>query len=273
MTDELQTDSIDEGIIANDDHVENEEINQEVSETAEGGAELAAAQEEQPEKIDDGVQKAINKQHAKYREEERKRIEIEKKLEDANSRLEKFEAEKGDVIIPDAPDPYDEDYDAQLKVRDEAIMRKATQDAQQQSVIAQQDAQREVAQKAEQERFTAIIQGYNEQTVKLGLSPDEVRVAGDKVVEYGISVDVAEFILQQEDGPLITKYLADNPVVLDDLRHMPPIQAALKINSEIKAAASTLKPQASTTPDPAETLTGRGAGEKVNPLIKGVTFE
>ena len=273
MTDELQTASIDEGIITNDDHVENEEITQEAAETAEGGAELATAQEEQPDKIDDGVQKAINKQHAKYREEERKRIEIEKKLEDANSKLEKLEAEKSDVEIPAIPDPYDDDYEERLKIRDEAIRLNAMQEAQKVSVTAQQEAQKEVAQKAEQERFTTLVQGYNEQTVKLGLSPDEIRVAGDKVVEYGISVDVAEFILQQEDGPLITKYLADNPVILDDLRHMPPIQAALKINSEIKAAASTLKPQASTTPDPAETLSGRGAGEQVNPLIKGVTFE
>ena len=273
MTDELQTESIDDGITLDDDHVENEEVNQEVLETAEGGAELATAQEEEPEKIDDGAQKAINKQHAKYRDEERKRIASEKEAEGLREKLAKLEAEKGDLTIPEAPDPYDENYEEQLKVRDEAIMRKATQEAHQQNVIAQQDAQKEVADKAEQERVSTLVQGYDKQIAKLGLSPEEIRVAGNKVVEYGISVDVAEFILQQEDGPLITKYLADNPVIMDDLRHMRPIDAALKINSDIRKAASTLKPQATAAPDPIETLSGRGAGEKTSPFIAGATFE
>ena len=272
MTDELQTASIDEGVIANDDHVENNEITQEVADTAEGGAELATAQEETPAKIDDGVQKAINKQHAKYREEERKRIEIEKKLEDANNKLEKFEAEKKEVIIPDMPESWDEDFETKQAAREDAIKRQATQEAQNNVALEQQNAQKEAAQKAEQERFGNLVNDYTAKIVPLGLSPEEIRVAGEKVVEYGISGDVAEFILKQEDGPLITKYLADNPIVLDDLRNLPPIDAAFKINSEIKAAASLLKPQASTAPDPAETLTGRGAGEQVSPLIKGVTF-
>ena len=273
MTDELQTEAIDDGIVIDDDHVENEEVNQELSETAEGGAELATAQEETPDKIDDGVQKAINKQHAKYREEERKRIQAEDEAGKLREKLEKLEAEKSVVDIPAIPDPYDDNYEEQLRIRDEAIMRKATQDAQQQSVIAQQDAQKEVAQKAEQERLNTLVSGYDGQIAKLGLNPEEVRVAGDKVVEYGISADLAEFILQQEDGPLITQYLSKNPVALDDLRHMSVIDGAFKVSSDIRKAASTLKPQASQTPDPTETLTGRGAGEKVSPFIAKATFD
>lgn len=272
MKEELQTETNDDEITLDNDHIENEEITEE-TETAEGGAELAPAQEEEPAKIDDGAQKAINKQHAKYREEERKRIEVEKEAAELREKLAKFEADKGDVTIPSIPDPYDDDYEEQLRLRDEAIMRKARQDAQQESVLAQQRTNEEAAKKAEEERIRTLTSGYDKQITALGLNPDDIRNAGNKVVDYGISVDVAEFILQQENGPLITKYLADNPIVLDDLRNMTPIQAAFKIDSEISAAASTLKPQASKAPDPAETLSGRGAGELDSPFIGGATFD
>ena len=48
---------------------------------------------------------------------------------------------------------------------------------------------------------------------------------------------------------------------------------AMRSNSDIRIAASSLKPQASSAPDPAEILAGRGAGEQEDPLLKGVTFK
>ena len=247
------------------------EINEtETVTTNESGAELATAPDEKQDKTDDGVQKAINKQHAKYREEERKRIAAEDETKTLKEKLSAIEAEKGEVTIPEIPDSFDEDFDEKVKLRDQAIMRQATKDANDKLEVERLNANEVAARQAEQERFTAKVEGYNKHIVTLGLNADEIRKAGETVVNYGISGDVAEHILEQEDGPLITKYLADNPVILDDLRNMTVIQAAMKINSDIRIAASSLKPQASTAPDPAETLSGRGAGEQVNPLIKGI---
>lgn len=275
MTDQLHASEEESGIIIDSDPVENEEADDESLETTqeESGAELAPADGDDHSKNDDGVQKAINKQHAKFREEERKRIEIEKEAKALREKLEAFEAEKAKVTIPDYPDPYDDDYDERLKAREEAIKRQAIQEAKEQSLHEQRKAQEDAAKKAEQERFDSVVAGYSSRVTALGLSPDEIRAAGEKVVSYGIDSQLAEHILKQEDGPLITKYLADNPIVLDELRHMTAIDAAMKINSDIRKVASVNKPQASTAPDPAETLTGRGAGEKVSPFIAGVTFE
>jgi len=260
---ELQTDEI---------TPESEEL-----ETAEGGAELAPATGETQDKTEDGtnenVQKAINKQHAKYREEERLKIAAQNEAKELKEKLAAFEAEKGDIIVPEMPDPYDDNYEEKVKARDEAITQKATQNAQKQTVIEQQNANQEAANRAEQEQIQSLINDYDKRIVKLGLDVNMIKKAGEKVVEYGITGDLAEFILQQEDGPLITQYLAENPVQVDELRNMTPIQAALKINSDIKLAASAMKPQASNAPDPAETLSGRGAGEQKNPLIAGATFE
>ena len=268
MTEELQT--AESGITLDIDPVE---VDNAETATTESGAELATATGEHQDKTDDGVQKAINKQHAKYREEERLKIAAQNEARVLKEKLDAIEAEKKVVIVPPVPDPYDEDYEAQVKARDEAIKRQATQDAQQQNVIEQQTAAQEAANRADQDHVQSLVDDYTKRIVTLGLDRVEMESAGRTVVEAGISGEIAEFILQQEDGPLITKYLAANPIELDDLRHLPPIQAALKINSDIRLAASAMKPQASTAPDPAETLTGRGAGEQKNPLIAGATFE
>ncbi len=259
----------DDSITIDNDHIENDVV----SETAESGAELATAPEEKQEKSNDGAQKAINKQHAKFREEERKRLAVEKERDDLNAKLSAIESNKQDVTIPDMPDSYEEDYDERLKARDDAIVLKATQDAQTQRNIETQDATREAASRAENERVGVLIGEYSKRISKLGLSADDVRLAGDTVVRNGIDGQVAEFILGDEDGPVITKYLAENPIVQDELRGLTTIQAAMKINSDIRVAASAMKPQASNAPDPTEILSGRGAGEKESPFLAGAKFE
>ena len=269
MTDQLQTEE--SGITLDTDPIEDNEAN---LETVDSGAELATATEgEQKKTADDGAQKAINKQHAKYREEERLKIAAQNEAKELKEKLAAFEAEKGDIVIPEMPYPDDEDFEEKAKARDEAITRKATQDAQQNIVIEQQSATAEATATAEQARIQSLANDYDKRIVTLGLNQSDVVAAGNKVIEYGISADLVEHIMQQDDGPLITKYLADNPIIVDEMRQMTSIQAAIKINSEIKLAAASMKPQASNAPDPAETLSGRGAGEQRDPLIAGATFE
>jgi multidrug efflux pump subunit AcrB len=267
MKDALQTDdtgiTIDEG---------------ETSETAESGADLATAAGEDQSKNEDGdksqdaVNKAINKQHAKYREEERKRLEIEKERDELKDKLAAAEADKGEILIPPIPDPFDEDYEEKIAVRDKSIMQKAEQDTQNKSVLEQKNATIQAEEDKDKERLNNLVTSFDSRITPLGLDPADVKNAVNTVVGYGISKEVGEYILQHEDGPLITKYLAENPVELDDLRNMTIIDAAFKIQSDIATAASAMKPQASSAPDPAEILTGRGAGEQKDPLIKGATF-
>lgn len=275
MKDELQTGATEDNGIT----IEGDETKTEGLGTVESGAELATATEENQDKNKDGevsqdaVNKAINKQHAKFREEERKRLESDKKLAAAEEKLKALEAEKGDITIPEIPDSYDENYEDKIKARDEAIKQKAIQEAGEKTAIEKQNADIEVANKVEQERINSLVNEYDKRIVTLGLDANDIKNAVQTVVDYGVSGEVREFILQQEDGPLITKYLAENPIQLDELRNMTPIQAAFKISSEIREAAAVLKPQASNAPDPADVLAGRGAGEVVDPSIAGATFE
>lgn len=275
MTDELQTETNDSGITFDTDHIETEETT-EATETQESGADLAPATgENQPknENDSDGVQKAINKQHAKYREEERKRIQIEKEAKELREKLEAIEAERGEIIIPAIPDPFDDDFEEKVRAREEAIAKKAAQDAQKNWAVEQQQKQQEAAAQAERERLDEAVANFGKRSIQLGIDPAEMRQAEQTVLDYGVPGEIIDFLLQDSDGPLITQYLAKNPLELDELRSMAPMQAAIKINSGIREAASTLKPQATAAPDPAETLTGRGAGEPESPHIAGATFE
>ncbi len=270
MEDELQTDNGEENTLDQD---QTQGDDSQESESAEGEAELAPAPDAKQDKANDGAQKAINKQHAKYQEQRRRAEALEKEKGELKEKLEKIEAEKGDVTVPPAPDPYDEDYEEKLKARDDAIALKANQDAQKKHVIEKQDENNEVAAQAETIRKNDLVKGFDSRITKLGLESGKVLAAVNVLRDYGVSGDLGEFILGHEDGPLITQYLAENPIELDELQSLPPIQAALKIESTIKLAAAEMKPQASDAPDPPDTLSGRGAGEQVSKFIKGATFE
>jgi len=237
------------------------------------GAELAPATEGKQEKTNDGAQKAINKQHAKYREEERLKLAEQEENKKLKDKIAKLESDKGDVHIPDMPESYDDDYEVKVKERDEAIRQSALNEAQTKRANETREAQKLEAEKAESTRVANLTTDYNKSITALGLNADEIKAAGDKVIGYGIYTDVAEHIMQQQDGPLIIKHLSENPIILDELRNMTPIQAAMKINTDIREAASLLKPQASETPDPTEVLSGLGAGEADDPMIAGATFE
>ena len=250
-------------------------INKEVDEsTAAGdGAVLATATEEKQDKSDDGAQAAINKQHRKYRNEERKRIDAEKETKTLKDKLAAIEAEQDDVVIPPVPDPFDEDYEAKIQTRDAAIRKRADLDAQATVKKDQGESRKEAANLAEQKRIATAVNQYEARAVQFGLNVEEVKKAGDTVIDYGITGDLAMYLLEDKDGPLITNYLASNPLELDDLRNMSTIDAAIKMNSTIREKAVLLKPKPTNTPDPADILDGGGVPETVDPLLKGATFE
>ncbi|WP_372857627.1 hypothetical protein [Pseudoalteromonas sp.] len=267
------------------DSVESEEIEIESAEieNQEDGAELAPASEseheEQPKVEDEvakqeAIQKAINKKHFEAQQAKRD-------LEAANKRIEEFEARQREEMaaqvgnIPPAPDPFDDDYDEKIRERDELIARKAQFDAQQSVWQQQQQTQQQQAQQLKQEQLQAQVQAYNARTKELGISPDELQAAGNTVAQYGISDDLTMAILADSDGPLITKYLAANPMELSSLSNMNPLQGAMHIERIVRAKATALKPKTSKAPNPSENLQGKGHkpddGRYRN--IKGAKFE
>ena len=109
--------------------LQTEETGEEVS------AETATAEQPEQEKTPEGYIKAdesqrqVNKQHRKYRDEERARKRVEAEAEQLRKELEDIKAKQEAVEVPPVPDPYSDDFAQKLEERERAISRKAEQDA------------------------------------------------------------------------------------------------------------------------------------------------
>jgi len=243
----------------------------EVSGTGETGSDLATEEKEEQEGVNqDAVQRAINKQHAKYREEERKRKSLEKELEEIRAKLPK---EPEVPEIPPVPDPWAENYEELIKKRDEALQAKAKHDLERDAKILRQEELAQKENSKRQEEIQTLATNYDNRAKGLGLDAEEIHKAGKVVIDYGINDQLIEFLLADEEGPLLTQYLASNPAELDDLRDIPIAQAAIRIHTSIRNNAQALKPKTSSAPDPAPVLSGNGVGETIPDTIKGATFE
>ena len=246
------------------------EATPEATEPAEVGSELATDKPVEDEKNTDGAQKAINKQHYKFKEQQRRADAFEAQLKEVNERLATFEAPKA-VDIPAMPDTWDDNYAPLMDARDKAIHAKALRDHSAQAdadrgVIAQEEARQVEVKKAQvlQDQFAGNAK-------RLGISSEVLDSAQDAVINYGITPDIANAIIGDTDGPLIVQHLAANPLEMEALVHGSLFEAGQKW-AEIKAKAASMKTKPSAAPAPADSLGGRAAPQS-DPALDGMTFE
>lgn len=270
MTDELQSGSIDsdESLVA-----ENLDSNEQ-------GAELAPDSETQHEQQagadvnQKAIQKAINKQHKMYREEERKRIELENELKSYREKEQQAQAQQFSAM-PAKPDPFDDDYDEKFAKWESAIKQKAEYDAQQ-NFLEQQRLQQ---QQQEQARIAADNQkkaeSYANNAKNFGITSDELVSISQTLVSGGLQDEnLALALLEDPEGALVAKYLSANLTELDELQNANPYLAASKM-AEIKQKAQALKPKTSKTPPPADRVDQRAVDPEAGALkhAKGGSFE
>jgi len=237
---EIDADPIDDDVTI---ETEDPEASYEGEQDSESSPDAGESQKKQV-KFDEEQQRifdeAIGKKTFKLREVERQAEALQKQLEEVQAKLPK--QERPDV--PEAPDPFaisDEEYRRQLLERDEALKKAAAYDAQQQYLQQQQYELAEQARQKQQEALNSKIENYASRAAKMGIKAEELQVAGATVSNFGIQEELVGFIIDDEQGPLITKYLSQNLTELDNLRNMSPIQAAIRITNEIKPKAAALK--------------------------------
>jgi hypothetical protein len=136
----------------------------------------------------------------------------------------------------------------------------------QQAQIAQEEAQKQ------QEVLVEKVQSYAQRAKTLGVKAEELQAAGSIVGQFGIEDSLVQYILEDDHGPLITKYLSQNIAMLDNLRNMHPTRAAVMIATEIKANAAALKPRLTNAPDPIRRPQPSGIQAKPRGP-QGATFE
>ena len=267
------------------------------SESADPGAESAASQEEEGQEegqqtegqetegqegktpegegITEKYQSAIDKQHAKYQDEKRDHGTTRQQLEDAQARIAELAPAPTLMQVPDLPEQYDDDYAEQMNRRDQIITHNAQVNAQ--ATFNEQTAAANL--KTSPRTRLADLQTkadvYTDKAKEFNITPEELSAAAGVVQSYNIPPELTEGLLTDPDGPLLTKYLAANPLELDALRGMNPFQAATHIQTNIRAKAQALAPKGTKTGAPPDELpSGGGADPDANkyPNSKGATF-
>ena len=214
---------------------------------------------------------AVGKKVFKLREKEREAEALRKRLEELEAKI----PQQGRPAVPDAPDPFalsDVEYRQKLVQRDQAIREAAAWEAQQQALQWQRQQADLERQRRQQERQQEEVRAYATRANKLGVSAQELQEAGTLVAGYGIDAALVEMILNDDHGPLLTKYLAQNQLELERLVQMPVTMAAVRIATDVKSKAVAMKPKVTTAPDPLNAP--RNAGISPKPKgPKGATFE
>ena len=219
----------------------------------------------------EAANKAFIKNKQKLREEQKQKEAALKEAEELKKRLAEFEREK-EPEVPNMPDPFDDDFEKKVAERDEAI-RKAVAYQQKQEFLREQKSNELKKQQEERESHTKkVLDTYRERVKEVGFTEEEQIKNENVIAAYIQDQSIAEFILSNDDGPLLIKALAENPVELERIAHMNAMQAAVYITNIVAPNAKKLRPQTTKTPAPAKIQHGSGY-VKEDPLIAGAHFE
>ncbi len=188
-------------------------------------------------------------------------------------KLAKFET-KGPVEVPPMPDQYADEaaYAQTVRDRDAALTHNADIAADKRHAQSRQEQEQRKEQGRQQQRDQEKTDKHVARAKEVGLSTDDLLSTGNVILNAGASADLIDFILDDADGPNIQKYLAANPLVLDEVSNMSPALMGMTMERTIRPAANALKQKSSDTPDPPDSLNGRGAPEGKDPWLAGGTF-
>ena len=187
------------------------------------------------------------------REARRKSEDLQRQLDEAKAAI----PQETQPAVPDMPDPYDENFNEQVTRRDEAIRAKERFDSNQRFTQDQSRLAGEQAQRVKNEELGRKAKTYEENAIKKGLNFDEVKAAGNVIINYGLREDVINEMLTDADGSLMSLYMSKNPQAIDSLNNASPVTLG-NVYADIKAKSSALGVRQPTAPDPAETLRGAG---------------
>jgi len=252
--------------IEQNDDTETENVT-EVSESAELAPDSPDEGEQNTEDGEDStpewLKKKIAKQTFAQRQAERERDELKKKLEEIET---KSQPVLSKVDIPPIPDSWDDNYEARIRERDNAIMQNAKfEAAEAQRLQAQAEQQR----KTEREQFNRqqeLSETLATNSKKLGVDPARLDSAQEVLVKQ-ISdsgrdmTRIVDRLLSDPMGALMIQHLATNQLDMHDIIYASPEDAGFLL-AEVKQKAALLKPKPSSAPSPATTLSGRAAPQK-----------
>ena len=221
----------------------------------------------------DSHQKDVNVQHKKFREQEREKVAAEERAATAEGELNELKSKNAEVVVPPVPDKYSDSFDADMATRDTAIAAKTAQDAELEQRKTKQQADDEARAATEKQAVTDRVATFDSNMVTLGLNPVETKADADTIIGFGLSNTFQDILLEDPDGPLLVKYLAQNPIEIEQMNGMSALSLVNHINKDVRAKASLLRPQTSNAPNPPIVLDGGGAPITAESWEKGAKCE
>lgn len=249
MTDTLQQDEqfpYDEPVTQEVEQSEPEQDSPDLSEfnaDSEPQTETNSEEAKQPNKL----QERLDKLTAEKYEAKRRADELEQKLKALESKAQSAPLPE-DLVAPVMPD---DTWDAEQMRKYDAEMRdyyrKLAQHEARNVLSLTEAEKRRATQHQEQAK---VVQGFAQRALQNGISIEQLEAAGTGLVNAGMSQELQMLILEDEAGPQITMHLAKNPELAMELLTMPVTKAAVKLATQVKAAALSSKPKLSKAPDP-----------------------
>ena len=249
------------------------------AEPGQTGAESAPASEEtHEEKVSFSdeqqakVDEIIGQKTFKGRQRER---ELQAELESERKAREEAESKIPAKTRPDIlpmPDQYDENYAEKMQARDQSIARAADYDADERAKrkALEMEEERRVIEQSQQ--LQATVDEYAKRAIRDGISEQELAQISDSISNFQLDDSIAKYILMDDSGALIAKYLASNLSELDEITRSDPTLGLAYIVEKVKPKASSLIVKTTDAPDPPELLKGSGMPPRKRG-VPGATFE
>lgn len=263
----LQTDGLtfDESEVETPETLEGSESAPDMSEGSEENTGSGKGQQEAESSDPKRFTERMNKKHFELMEERREKEALAQQLAELKAKL----PQEQRPYVPEAPDPYDPDYEQKIVQYKEALRQEAIYEAKQEQARQLETVRQQQIAQEQQKRVNDAVALYDARAKTLGVSQQELQMAGQLVHAYGVNQDLVMAILEDDKGPMITTYLAKNPEELELIRSMSPVKAAMHLATNVKPKLSGTKKSA---PTPVETLGGGGSPPRERGPA-GMTYE
>lgn len=209
------------------------------------------------------VNEVIGKKHRMMKEAEERATRAEQQL----AAMQQQQHQSAAPIVPEMPDPFDDNYNELMRERESKIVERAQWDANQQALAIQQRQLVQQQQLRQQQQVHEKVLSYAERAQEYGINQQDLQASANNVAAF-ISGDLAQHIISEKEGPLITQYLGANPLELAKIAEMDPRQQGAYIERSIKPKLAGVKPRQTQAKKPPSRVRGttaaaaaeRGAG-------------
>ena len=241
-----------------DSNVGAEQSTEQSTETAEGTA-------TEPEKVEfnEAQQKVFDTAIAKQGLQSKKsQLKSQAEMDQLQQQVVNLQSQLPQSIrpnIPELPDQYDENFTEKMATRETAIQEAATFDANLNAATQLQNEQALALQGQQQQAANDLATSFVGKAKDLGVSEAELGTALETVGAYGgVGQDLANFVMSHDQGPLVAKYLAENPAEVLTIQTMTPMQGAAHLMTNVMPKAVATKTTLG-APAPVDSLDGNGA--------------